>query len=128
VEVMAQAAGLTGITAQIQQITAYWRTRIEAIRTQWLGKLGGGGLIPKPSALVGFAQPSRPAVRRGPSVITSPAGTSARISVAPVSSRVGVVGERYDMSQKILVPGESYDFSYKSRRVGAPGERYDFTY
>ena len=119
---MAQAIGGT-LSTQIQQTLAYWRTRIEAIRTQWLGRLGVGGLIPKTSALgLGFAQPSRPTVRRQPTRITSP------VQTAPVSAKVGVQGERYDMTQKILVPGEKYDFSYKSRRVGAPGERYDFTY
>jgi hypothetical protein len=118
---MAQAIGGT-LSTQIQQTLAYWRTRIEAIRTQWLGKLGVGGIIPKTSALgFGFVQQSKPTIRRQPTRITSPA-------TSHVSVKVGVPGERYDMTQKILVPGEKYDFSYKSRRVGAPGERYDFTY
>lgn len=126
---MSVAGGLTGVSAQVQQILAYWRTRIEAIRSQWLGKLGAGGLVPKPSALVGFLQPQpQPTVRRvAPRVTAKP--TPAPVAPIQVTSNmVGVEGESYDMTQKILVPGEKYDFSYKSRRVGTPGERYDFTY
>jgi hypothetical protein len=126
---MAAAGGL-GLSAQIQQSLAYWRTRIEAIRTQWLGRLGVGGLIPKTSALtgLGFTQPARTPTRRTTTQIRTQVRTPQAAAPAVAAAKVGVPGERYDMSQKILVPGERYDFSYKTRRVGAPGERYDFTY
>lgn len=122
---MSVAGGLAGVSSQVQQILAYWRTRIEAIRTQWLGKLGAGGLIPKAGELIPtFRTPT--ATRTVQRRVTAPVRTApAQVSVAP---KVGVPLERYDMTQKILVPGEKYDFSYKARKVGAPGERYDFTY
>jgi hypothetical protein len=127
---MSQAVG-GALTTQIQQTLAYWRTRIEAFRSQWLGKLGLGGLIslPKTSALAGFGL-IQPTVKKAPArMVTASARTQRSVTVAPqVTARVGVPGERYDMTQKILVPEERYDFTYKTRRVGTPGERYDFTY
>jgi hypothetical protein len=127
---MSQLIG--GLPSQIQQILSYWRTRIEAIRSQLLGRLGGGGgIILRPTSLIGFSKPStvRPTIRSQPIRVTAPARTSARVVAAPpAAAKVGVPGERYDMTQKILVPEERYDFTYKTRRVGTPGERYDFTY
>jgi hypothetical protein len=115
---MVPAKGLgLGLVEQIRKTVEQFRKQIGA------GKGLGLGLLP------GQTAPTRrtPARTTTPQ-ITSPTGASARISVAPVSARVGVPGERYDMTQKILVPEERYDFTYKTRRVGTPGERYDFTY
>ena len=110
---MAQQGFGLGISTQIQQSLAYWRTRIEAIRSQWLGRLGGGGLISRPTSLIPTARRIPTArSRRTPTVRRTP-------TTRPVTTQP---------TRKVGVPGEKYDFSYKSRRVGVPGEKYDFSY
>jgi len=115
---MAQQGFGLGISTQIQQTLAYWRTRIEAIRSQWLGRLGGGGLISRPTSLIPTARriPTTRS-RRTPTVRRTPTRT-AHVTIRPAAQP----------TRKVGVPGEKYDFSYKSRRVGVPGEKYDFSY
>lgn len=123
---MSQVPQFSNIQSRIQQLTSYWRTRIDTIRSQWLSRLGGGGLLKGGAGgLMGSVArtPSRRTSRSIPSRRTATFRTPSRST-----SRVRVTPSRITPARKVGVPGEKYDFSYKSRRVGTPGEVYDFSY